>query len=181
MSGNIRSLARTSEVRVEAPGTALYRRFVRLFLPVRFRERYGDELVWVFNELNTEARSRRGFRGQATLWCREVPALLRLTWGVRRRRDATAVEKAPEQEQTLRRWPTSYLSCGDRHHRRRQLPCGIGRAILPYSGIPFYGRQPVMGSAFLSSERDPEASRAFSEHTPHPCSSPGLPPSCFSQ
>lgn len=68
-----------------APETALYRSLVRLLLPVHFRERHGEELVWVFRELLTDARLRKGARGRATIWLREVPALLRLTWRLRRR------------------------------------------------------------------------------------------------
>ena len=46
-------------MKAAAPGTALYRRLVRFLLPVQFRERYLDELVWVFSELSMEARSRK--------------------------------------------------------------------------------------------------------------------------
>ena len=69
----------------ETAGTALYRRLVRLLLPVHFRERHGEELVWVFSELLMEAHTRRGSRSRVTIWLREIPALLQLTWRVRRR------------------------------------------------------------------------------------------------
>ena len=74
-----------NRLRAETPETALYRSLVRLLLPVRFRERHGEELVWVFSELLMEAGIRRGARGRVTIWIREVPALLRLTWRLRRR------------------------------------------------------------------------------------------------
>jgi hypothetical protein len=77
-------------MRAEAPGTVLYRRLVRFLLPVQFRERHGEELIWVFSELLMEARTRKGFRGRAAIWFREMPALLRLAWRVRTRRDPPA-------------------------------------------------------------------------------------------
>ena len=72
-------------VRGEASLTALYRRLVRFLLPVEFRERHGEELVWVFSELLLEADTGKASRGRVTIWLREMPALLQLTWRVRRR------------------------------------------------------------------------------------------------
>ena len=69
--------------RAEVPGTVLYRGLVRFLLPVEFRERYGEELVWVFSELLMEARTGKDYRGRGTIWFREMPALLELTWRVR--------------------------------------------------------------------------------------------------
>ena len=86
-----------------APETALYRSLVRLFLPVHFRERHGEELVWVFSELLREARARSGLRGRATIWLRETPSLLQLTWRVRRRGYRPGLEDAVERDQSLRR------------------------------------------------------------------------------
>ncbi len=86
-----------------APAEALYRRLVRLLLPVHFRERHGEELVWVFSELLREARTRSGIRGPATIWLREVPALLQLTWRARRRGYRPGLEDAVERDQPLGR------------------------------------------------------------------------------
>ena len=90
-------------LRAEDPDTALYRRLVRFLLPVHFRERHGEELVWVFGELLMEAHTRRGSRGRAWIWLREVPALLQLTWRVRRRGYAPGVEGAAEPGQPRKR------------------------------------------------------------------------------
>ncbi len=87
-----------SMVRAEAPGTVLYRRFVRFLLPVEFRERHEEELVWVFSELFMEARTRKGSRGRTTIWLREMPALLRLAWRVRRRGEAPARSRSCQTE-----------------------------------------------------------------------------------
>ena len=72
-------------VRGEASQTALYRRLVRYLLPVEFEERYGEELVWVFSELLLEADTGKVSGGRVTVWLREMPTLLQLTWRVRRR------------------------------------------------------------------------------------------------
>lgn len=85
-------------MRAEAPGTALYRRLVRFLLPVEFRERYGEELVWVFSELLMEARTGKGYRGRATVWLREMPALLQLTWRARRLGEAPARSRSGQTE-----------------------------------------------------------------------------------
>ena len=90
-------------VRGEASEPAVYRRLVRLLLPVEFWERYGEELVWVFSELLMEARTGKGSRGRTTIWLREMPALLELTWRVRTRGDEPAVEDAPERDPPPRR------------------------------------------------------------------------------
>ena len=71
-------------MRAEAPDTTLYRRLVRFLLPAQFRKRHEEGLVGVFSELLIEARTRSGFRGQAIIWLREVPALVQLSWRVRR-------------------------------------------------------------------------------------------------
>ncbi len=89
--------------RAEASEPALYRRLVRLLLPVEFWERYGEELVWVFSELLMEARTGKGSRGRTTIWLREMPALLELTWRVRTRGGEPAVEDAPERDPPPRR------------------------------------------------------------------------------
>ena len=89
-------------MRAEAPGTALYRRLVRFLLPVGFRERYGEELVWVFSELLMEAHAGEGYRGRATVWLREMPALLQLTWRARGWGDKPAVEEAAERNPPIR-------------------------------------------------------------------------------
>ncbi len=90
-------------IRAEASDPALYRRLVRLLLPAEFWERYGEELVWVFSELLMEARTAKGSRGRTTIWLREMPALLELTWRVRTWGDEPALRDAPERDPPPRR------------------------------------------------------------------------------
>lgn len=72
-------------MRAEPPRTELYRRLVRFLLPLHFRERHEQGLVEVFSELLMEARTGSGSGGPAVVWLRELPALLQLSWRVRRR------------------------------------------------------------------------------------------------
>lgn len=45
--------------------------------PDSFRQRFGEEMVWVFDELANEAWRRRGVAGLATTWCRVLADMAR--------------------------------------------------------------------------------------------------------
>jgi putative ABC transport system permease protein len=63
---------------------AVFRRLVRLFLPAGFRRDHEDDLASVFGDLLEEARAVGGSGRTAAVWLRELAALLRLSWRLRR-------------------------------------------------------------------------------------------------
>ena len=99
---NGKDIQEAGVMRAGPSDSVLYRRLVRFLLPVEFQERHGEELVWVFSELLREAHTQRGSRGRVTIWLREMPGLLQLTWTVRRRGDESAVAEAPERDPPIR-------------------------------------------------------------------------------